>query len=254
MSGRGSMRRLREAVVEANRDLVRNDLVFMTFGNASAIDHDAGVMAIKPGGLPGDQLTPSDVVLVRLDDGQPLEAAGRRPSSDTPTHLEIARALPWVGGIVHTHSRAATTWAQAGRPIVCLGTTHADYFRGDVPVTRSLTDEEIGGDYEGNTGRVIVEHFAAGRSDPSSVPAILVVGHGPFTWGGDAGAAVANAIALEYVADLAARTLALEPSARSLGPILLYKHHDRKNGPDAYYGQPAVSRPKLGLVVAGDDD
>jgi L-ribulose-5-phosphate 4-epimerase len=227
---------LRDAACRANRDLARLGLVFLAFGNASVVDRSAGLVAIKPSGVACSELAPADVVVLRLATGAPVDSA-RRPSSDTPTHLEIYRQFEAVGAVVHTHSPHATSWAQARREIPALGTTHADHFRGAVPVTRPLSASEIAGEYEANTGRVIVERFEAGL-DPLAIPAVLVAGHGPFAWGPTAAEAVGNAAALEYVATLATNQVALGP----LEPIeaeLLDRHFDRKHGPGAYYGQRA---------------
>jgi L-ribulose-5-phosphate 4-epimerase len=212
--------------------------VSLTFGNASELDRAGGVLAIKPSGVPYGELTPDSIVLVDLETGRVVHGA-KRPSSDTPTHLALYRSFAWVGGIAHTHSSFATAWAQALRDIPCLGTTHADHFRGSVPVTRELTDDEIEGDYEERTGAVIVETFSHRGLDPRAVPAALVASHGPFAWGVDAAEAVENAIALEVVATLAHRTAQLCVSPEPVGEALLDRHHSRKHGPDAYYGQVA---------------
>ncbi len=228
---------LRERALAANLALVKAQLITLTFGNASGVDRDAGVMAIKPSGVPYEQLTPASMVIVDLDSG---ESAGGdlRPSSDTPTHVELYRRMPAIGGIVHTHSPFATAWAQAGRDLPCLGTTHADHFAGPVPVTRALTVEEIAGDYEARTGDVIAETLETRDLDPLHMPAVLVRGHAPFTWGPDTAAAVENAIALEAVAALALRTFALAPDAPPLAADLQRRHFERKHGASAYYGQP----------------
>lgn len=227
---------LRERVFEANREIVKAGLVVITFGNASAVDRAAGVMAIKPSGVPYDALDPDSMVLVDLESGEAREGVAR-PSSDTPTHLVLYRAFEQVGGIVHTHSPFATAWAQARREIPCLGTTHADHFRGPVPVTRELTGEEIGGDYERRTGDVIVETVTGLGLDPLERPAVLVASHGPFAWGADAEKAVENAIALEVVAESSLRTELLRPAGEQVQPDLLDRHFLRKHGPGAYYGQ-----------------
>jgi L-ribulose-5-phosphate 4-epimerase len=228
---------LKQQVCDANLDLARSGLVLGTFGNVSGIDRDRGLVAIKPSGVPYDRLRPGDIVVVSLKTGRTVE--GRRgqlrPSSDLPTHLELYRAFAGVGGIVHTHSLHATAWAQAGRDIPALGTTHADYFNGPVPCTRNLRPGEIRTDYEQNTGRVIVQRFA--RIDPLTMPAVLVAGHGPFTWGRSPGDAVHNAILLEYVASLAWMTLGINPAAQPISDVLLEKHFSRKHGAGAYYGQ-----------------
>jgi L-ribulose-5-phosphate 4-epimerase len=226
---------LREQVYEANLELVRRNVVIYTFGNASGIDRAANKVVIKPSGVPYDRMSPADMVIVDLD-GNSVEGT-LRPSSDLPTHLVLYRAFKGVGGVVHTHSRAATAWAQAGREIPCFGTTHADYFYGSVPVTDSLTDEEIRGEYEINTGHAIVRRFA--KTDPLSMPAILVAGHGPFTWGGNVSDAAHNAVLLEEMAQMSFQTLMLNPSAQPISQALLDRHFLRKHGPGAYYGQPA---------------
>lgn len=225
---------LREQVLEANRELVRRGLVLFTFGNASGRDPDAGLVVIKPSGVPYERLTPADLVVTDLD-GRVVEGA-LRPSSDLPTHLVLYRSFPEIGGVAHTHSRAATAFAQAQREIPCLGTTHADYFYGPVPLTRRLTEAEIAEDYEARTGAVIVERLAG--SDPLATPGILVAGHGPFTWGRTAAEAAHHAVILEELALTALLTLALDPGAQEISRALLDKHFLRKHGPGAYYGQP----------------
>lgn len=230
------MHQLRKEVWQANQALVRAGLVTLSFGNASGVDRAAGVLLIKPSGIPYDELQPDQLVAVSLEDGRPIEAK-LNPSSDTPTHLVLYRRYPDIGGVVHTHSTEATAWAQAGRPIPPLGTTHADHFHGPVPVSRQLTAAEIGGDYELETGRVIIETLDRAGLGALEMPAVLVASHGPFTWGLSATAAVENAIALEAVAAIATRTLLIEPSAGQLIEVLLERHHARKHGPRAYYGQ-----------------
>lgn len=225
---------LREAVCRANLALANSGLAPGTFGNVSGVDRKAGAFVIKPSGVPYNRLTPAKMVAVSLETGKVL-GGKLRPSSDTPTHLELYRAFS-CGGIAHTHSEMATAFAQAGLPIRCLGTTHADHFRGDVPVTRPLTEAEVAGDYERNTGRVIVETLRGGRS-PEQVPAVLVAGHGPFAWGRDAAAAVDCAVVLEQLARMAFAVQALTPDARGLEQFLVDKHYLRKHGKDAYYGQ-----------------
>jgi L-ribulose-5-phosphate 4-epimerase len=227
---------LREIVCRANRELAESGLVMGTFGNVSAVDRASGVFAIKPSGVAYADLVATDMVLISLDSG--AVAGGRlRPSSDTPTHLELYRAFPACGGIVHTHSEFATVFAQARMPVRCMGTTHADYFHGDVPVTRPLTRAEIDGDYEKHTGLVIVETFRdAGRS-PEEVPAVLVANHGPFTWGADAFQAIEHARVLEYVARVEWRVRAMGADAPPPESCLVDKHYLRKHGPKAYYGQ-----------------
>jgi L-ribulose-5-phosphate 4-epimerase len=212
--------------------------VSLTFGNASELDRSEGAMAIKPSGVPYAELTPESIVIVDLDTGRVVDGE-QRPSSDTPTHLALYRSLSSIGGVAHTHSPFATAWAQALREIPCLGTTHADHFRGAVPVTRALTREEIEGDYEERTGDVILEALASLGLDALDMPAALVASHGPFTWGVDAGKAVEDAIALEVVAALAHRTSQLSVSPEPVANALLDRHHSRKHGPDAYYGQVA---------------
>jgi L-ribulose-5-phosphate 4-epimerase len=225
---------LKRDVWQANLDLVAHGLVVLTWGNASGVDRERGVMVIKPSGVSYDDMQPSDMVAVDLATGEATEG-DLKPSSDTRTHLALYRAWPAIGGAVHTHSIYATMFAQACRPIPCYGTTHADQFYGDVPVTRSLTPEEVARDYEAATGDVIVERFA--DLDPAAVPAVLAANHGPFAWGRDVGSAVTNAVALEAVAKMAVGARLLHPG---LGPIpqhILDKHYRRKHGPDAYYGQ-----------------
>ena len=240
---------LRNEVVEANRALMAAGLVTLSFGNASGVDRERGVMLIKPSGFACDELSPRDVVAVSLEDGRVVEdeasaggrpglGSGLRPSSDTATHLVLYRRFPSIGGVVHTHSPSASVWAQAGRPIPCLGTTHADHFAGPVPVTRPLTHDEIAGDYEATTGAVIVETLDGLGLDPLHMPAALVSSHGPFTWGADPAAAAVNAVALEAVATMAWQTLSLAPEVESISPALLSRHFHRKHGPHAYYGQP----------------
>lgn len=225
---------LRREVVAANQELVRKGLVIYTFGNASGISREEGLIAIKPSGVDFDSLRPEDIVLTDLD-GNIVEGS-LRPSSDLATHLEIYKAFPETGGVAHTHSTYATAWAQAGREIDCFGTTHADYFYGTIPVTKRMTAAEIESDYERNTGRVIVRRFAG--IDPSSVPAVLVAGHAPFTWGPSPAKAVFNAVILEEVARMAYFTVTLNPNARPVAQVHLDKHFLRKHGPAAYYGQP----------------
>src|SRR5262249_2094141 len=207
-----------------------------TFGNVSAVDRKAGVFAIKPSGVPYGKLAAKDMVLVSLDSGRSVSGT-LRPSSDTPTHLALYLAFPTIGGIVHTHSEYATAFAQACEPIRCMGTTHADYFHGDVPLTRPLREAEIEQNYELNTGGVIVETFTKHRLSPDEMPAVLVAHHGPFAWGADAFAAIEHAEALEYVARLEWRVRALNPNAPRPDACLIDKHHRRKHGPQAYYGQ-----------------
>lgn len=228
---------LKQRVLLANLALVEAGLVTLTWGNASAADHGAGIMAIKPSGVAYDQLAPDDIVVLSLEKGEILDGA-RRPSSDTPTHLHLYRTFPGIGGIVHTHSPHATAFAQAGREIPPLGTTHADHFRGPVPVARPLTEAEVSKNYELNTGRVIAECFRHRHLDAMAIPAVLVHGHGPFAWGKTAEHAVENAIALEFCAQIAALTWQLDPPASTIPQFLLDKHFLRKHGPNASYGQP----------------
>lgn len=227
---------LRAAVCAANLELAKSGLVTGTFGNVSGVDRHANMFAIKPSGVPYDQLTPEHMVLISLESGLPVEGT-LRPSSDTPTHFELYHAFP-CGGIAHTHSEWATALAQARLPLRCMGTTHADYFRGDIPVTREMTRDEVTSDYERNTGLVIVETFTAGDLSPDEVPAVLVANHGPFAWGRDAHQAVERSIVLELLArmDCVVRTMA--PEARPPAAYLVDKHFLRKHGKDAYYGQP----------------
>ena len=229
-------RRVRETACRANRRLAATGLVFGTFGNVSAVDRDEGVFAIKPSGVAYAELTPATMVVVSLDTGEPVNGT-LRPSSDTPTHLELYRAFPSIGGIVHTHSEYATVFAQTRQAICCMGTTHADYFRRDVPVTRPMTREEVEQDYEANTGRVIVETFATLQLSPDDVMAVLVANHGPFAWGRDAFQAIEHAEVLEFVARLEWRGRALDAAAARPDAFLVDKHHSRKHGPAAYYGQ-----------------
>lgn len=227
---------LKEAVHQANLDIVEAGLVELTWGNASAVDRDNGVFAIKPSGVDYDAMTPADIPIVSLDTGERVEG-DLKPSSDTPTHRELYRQFPSIGGVVHTHSNYAVSWAQAGQSIPCLGTTHADHFYGAVPVTRRMTDEEIQSEYEHNTGAVIVECFREQDLAPAQVPGVLVAGHGPFAWGSDVEHAVENAIVLESVAEKALHTRLLNPQAEPIDQTLLDKHYLRKHGEEAYYGQ-----------------
>jgi len=224
---------LKERVCRANLELLSLGLVTLTWGNASGIDRQRGLVAIKPSGVRYDELSAEQMMVVDLD-GRIVEG-NKRPSSDMPTHLCLYRHFSAIGGVVHTHSRRATMFAQARREIPCLGTTHADHFRGPVPVTRSLSEEEVDEDYEGHTGLVIVERFA--DLDPATMPAVLVPGHGPFAWGRDVSEAVQNAAALEAVAEMALGTRLIDAEAAELEPYLLEKHFLRKHGPAAYYGQ-----------------
>jgi L-ribulose-5-phosphate 4-epimerase len=224
---------LRAQVLDANLELQRQGLVLYTFGNASGIDRGRGLVVIKPSGVPYDKLTPGDMVVTDLE-GRRVEG-DLNPSSDLETHLLLYQAFAAIGGVVHTHSEYATSWAQSGRPIPCYGTTHADYFRGDVPVTEPLTDEEIQSAYERNTGEVILRRFQ--DLDPLAVPGVLVANHAPFAWGKTAAAAAYNAVVLEYIARLAFRTELINAECRQVSTALLRKHYERKHGPKATYGQ-----------------
>ena len=211
-------------------------MVVFTFGNVSGISRKDGLVAIKPSGVPYEELTAEQIVVTDLD-GRIVDT-NLRPSSDLPTHLELYKAFPNIGGVAHTHSEFATSWAQAKRPIPSLGTTHADYFHGPVPVTPDMTPEEIQGEYEKATGEVIVRTFRDGNIDPDAVPAVLVANHGPFAWGKSAADAVHNAVILDYIARLATHTFAVNAEAQPLARALHDKHFFRKHGPGAYYGQP----------------
>lgn len=224
---------LKEQVFKANIDLVKHGLVLFTWGNVSAIDRTKGIVVIKPSGVSYDTMKASDMVVLDLD-GNVLEGS-LKPSSDTPTHLALYKAFQNIGGVVHTHSTYATSWAQAGLPIPILGTTHADYFSADIPCTRSMTEQEVmGGAYELETGTVIVECFQG--KNPDQIPGVLVKNHGPFTWGKDAHDAVHNAVVMEEVARMAQIAVQLNPSV-DMNPHLIQKHFYRKHGPGAYYGQ-----------------
>lgn len=224
---------LKKVVCEANLELVRQGLVTLTWGNVSGIDRVRGLMVIKPSGVAYDRLTPETLVVTDLE-GTVVEG-DYAPSSDTPTHVRLYQAFPAIGGVVHTHSTYATAFAQAGREIPCLGTTHADHFRGAVPVARLPTEAEVRDRYEHNIGGLIVERFC--DLNPEAMPGVLAAGHGPFTWGPDPRKAVENAVALEAVAQRAALTLALCPKITPLPNYILNKHYGRKHGPGAYYGQ-----------------
>lgn len=227
------LQELTQQVCQANLALPRHGLVTFTWGNVSAIDRHNGIVVIKPSGVAYDNMTADDMVVVDLQ-GQPV--AGKwRPSSDTATHLALYRHYPQLGGIVHTHSTHATAWAQSALAIPALGTTHADYFFGDIPCTRALTEQEINGEYELNTGTVIIETVA--DNNPLHTPGIIVCQHGPFAWGKDAAEAVHNAVVLEEVARMAWIARSINPHIRPIDPVLMNKHFQRKHGPDAYYGQ-----------------
>ncbi|MGF2651147.1 L-ribulose-5-phosphate 4-epimerase [Serratia marcescens] len=226
---------LKRQVLAANHSLPAYGLVTFTWGNVSAIDRQSGLVVIKPSGIAYEAMTLEDLVVVDLE-GKVREGH-RKPSSDTATHLALYRAFSDIGGVVHTHSRNATIWAQAGQPIPALGTTHADYFYGDIPCTRPMSEAEIAGDYEGETGKVIIETFNQAGRDPQQVPGVLVYSHGPFAWGKDAADAVHNAVVLEEVAIMAMATRQLAPAIAPMQPELLDKHFLRKHGKHAYYGQ-----------------
>ena len=227
---------LREQVCEANREIGRTGLAMLTWGNASGVDRDAGVVAIKPSGVAYGDLRAEDIVILALDTGDVVEE-GLRPSSDTPTHLHVYREFESIGGLVHTQSHYATAWAQARREIPCFGTTHADTFYGAVPLTRMLTEEEVKEAYELNTGLVIVERFREGKLDPVEVPGVLAAGHAPFAWGDGPHQALHHAIILEEVARMALHALLMEPALTPIPRYLLDKHYQRKHGKNAYYGQ-----------------
>ncbi|MHC4911972.1 MAG: L-ribulose-5-phosphate 4-epimerase [Planctomycetota bacterium] len=224
---------LKKAVCQANIELQTHNLVIYSWGNVSGIDRSASVVAIKPSGVSYDELTPDKIVLLDLDGN--IVKGDMRPSSDTPTHLELYRNFDTIGGVCHTHSVNATMWAQASREIPCLGTTHADFFYGPVPVTDVMTADEIKGNYELNTGKVIVRRFA--DLDPIEIPGVLVANHGPFTWGRTPAATVEAAVVLEQMAQMALGTLLINPNQDKISQVLLDKHYLRKHGKDAYYGQ-----------------
>jgi L-ribulose-5-phosphate 4-epimerase len=224
---------LRKQVCAANKDLVRHGLVTLTWGNVSGIDRKRGLIVIKPSGVDYAKLTPARMVVVDLNNR--VVEGKLRPSSDTPTHVKLYSAFPRLGGISHTHSTYAVMFAQACREIPCFGTTHADHFNGPVPVTRFLTETRANADYEGETGAVIIE--CIGNADPFDVPAVLVAGHAPFTFGVNAADAVENSLVLERVAQMALGTIQLNRDISALPSHILQKHHNRKHGPDAYYGQ-----------------
>ena len=229
------LKKLKHAVYEANMELPRRGLVTYTWGNVSGIDRERGMVVIKPSGVSYDELTPEDLVVLDLD-GNVVDGK-LNPSSDTRTHLELYKAFPEIGGIVHTHSPYAVGWAQAGQDIPAYGTTHADYFYGPVPCCRSLTEQEVEEDYERNTGLVIVETFRQRELDPIHVPGAICRNHGPFTWGRDAAQAVYHAVVLEEVAKMAVYTTQIAPDAEPAPQYVLNKHFMRKHGPNAYYGQ-----------------
>jgi len=224
---------LRKTVCDANIELQKHKLVIYSWGNVSGIDRSAGVIAIKPSGVAYDDLTPDKIVLLDMDAN--IIEGTLKPSSDTPTHLELYRNFPAVGGICHTHSPNATVWAQACREIPCFGTTHADFFYGPVPVTEVMTEDTIRSDYELNTGKAIVRRFA--DLDPLKIPAVLVANHGPFTWGRTPAAAVESNVVLEQIAEMALGTITINPKQDKISRALLDKHFLRKHGKNAYYGQ-----------------
>lgn len=226
---------LKEKVLKANLDLVKHGLVIFTWGNVSGIDREKGLVVIKPSGVSYDDMKADDMVVVDLNTGKVVEG-DLRPSSDTPTHLAIYRAWPEVGGVVHTHSTYATAWAQAGIDFPNIGTTHADYFHNAVPCTSDMTEEEVKGDYELETGNVIVNRFNEAGINPMHTPGVLVKNHGPFTWGKSPAEAVHNAVVLEQVAKMAFVAYQVNP-ALTMNPLLVEKHFSRKHGPNAYYGQ-----------------
>jgi L-ribulose-5-phosphate 4-epimerase len=234
------LKELREEVLEANLALVRRGLVIFTFGNASGYDADSGRVVIKPSGVAYDKLKPADLVMTDLD-GRMLPGSALRPSSDLPTHLALYRAFTGVHGVVHTHSRYATSWAQTGVEIPCLGTTHADYFRGPIPITPPMEPEEIENEYEWNTGQVIIRRFAA--LDPLATTAVLVNGHAPFCWGPTVTAAAHTAEILEELAHMAFLTVTIRADGAGLSDVLRDKHFLRKHGPAAYYGQDTSGTP-----------
>ena len=228
------LEQLKQEVLEANLLLPKYGLITFTWGNVSGVDREKGLMVIKPSGVEYDHMTAEDMVVVDIATGERVEGKWK-PSSDTPTHLALYRAFPAMGGIVHTHSRWATTFAQAGRGIPPMGTTQGDYFYGEIPCTRKMTPEEIGGEYELETGNVIIETFKG--IDPMTIPAVLVHSHGPFAWGKDAHEAVHNAVVLDEVAFMDWHAMMLEPGKGPMQQELLNKHYLRKHGPGAYYGQ-----------------
>ncbi len=226
---------LKEKVFRANIDLVRHQLVLFTWGNVSGIDRESGLVVIKPSGVDYDNMKASDMVVVDLHSGKVVEGK-LNPSSDTPTHLVLYRAFPKLGGIVHTHSTFATAWAQAGKSIPNIGTTHADYFHDDIPCTDDMTENEVKGDYELETGNAIVRRLKDGNVNPIHTPGILVKNHGPFSWGKSPDNAVYNAVVMEQVAKMAFVSFCINPYT-TMNPLLIEKHFSRKHGPNAYYGQ-----------------
>ena len=229
------LEQLKQQVYEANMEVPKRGLVTYTWGNVSGIDRASGLFVIKPSGVEYDELRPEDLVVMDLN-GNKVEG-DLNPSSDTRTHLELYKAFPDIGGVVHTHSPHAVAWAQAGRDIPAFGTTHADYFYGPIPCARALTQEEIDEDYEKNTGKVIIEEFTKRGIQPMHVPAVICSSHGPFTWGKDAAQAVYHAVVLEEVAKMAIYTIQIDPNAAPAPQRIQDKHFLRKHGPNAYYGQ-----------------
>ncbi|MCF0205261.1 MAG: L-ribulose-5-phosphate 4-epimerase [Muribaculaceae bacterium] len=225
---------LKEKVFKANLDLVRHGLVIFTWGNVSAIDPETRLVVIKPSGVAYDVMKASDMVVVDLN-GNVVDG-DLNPSSDTPTHIELYKAFPQIGGVVHTHSTYATAWAQAGKDIPNIGTTHADYFHSEIPCTNDMTEAQVNGDYEKETGTVIIERINNGAINPMHTPGVLVKNHGPFAWGKDANDAVHNAVVMEQVAKMAHIAFAVNPNL-TMNPLLIEKHFSRKHGPNAYYGQ-----------------
>ncbi len=227
------LKTLKQKVLKANLALVRYNLVTLTWGNVSGIDRKKNLVVIKPSGVDYNSMTIDDMVVVDLN-GKVVEGK-KRPSSDTPTHVELYKAFPSIGGITHSHSPYATIFAQACKEVPCFGTTHADHFNGPVPVTKFLSEEDVNSGYELNTGKIIIERFK--DLDPVAVPGVLVAGHAPFTWGKDPMDSVKNNLVLERIADMAIHSLQLNPNLKSLPDYILKKHYSRKHGPDAYYGQ-----------------
>lgn len=234
------LEQLKEKVLKANLDLVEYGLVTLTWGNVSGIDRDKNLVVIKPSGIEYDKINADDMVVVNFE-GDVIEG-NRRPSSDTPTHIELYKAFDKIGGIAHSHSENSTIFAQACMEIPCYGTTHADHFYGPVPVTRFLTEDEVESGYELNTGKIIIERL--NNLDPSAVPGVLVAGHAPFSWGKNPSDAVNNNLIMEKIAKMAIGSIALNPKLSSLPDYILKKHYHRKHGPDAYYGQPKEKKEK----------
>lgn len=229
---------LKERVYRANIELVNKGIVIYTWGNVSGRDRETGYCVIKPSGVPYDQMCPEDMVVVDIMDGKKIEGK-HNPSVDTMTHIMLYRRFQQIGGIAHTHSINAVSFAQAGKSIPALGTTHADYFYGDIPCTRELSEAEVSVDYEENTGKVIIEHILKAGYDPADIPGILVRNHGPFSWGKDADAAVYHAVVMEAVAEMAIKSVMLNP-ASEMPQYVLDKHYERKHGKNAYYGQKGI--------------